>query len=282
MSLSAVSSWTLSFLIAFSAPPTGRAEAGSLGDDQKSRHSCEETCSSALELTPHMKAWVRRAVPTDAGPEYRLRRLFEMLIRRDGLNLKQDSAHTATAAEAFDTRRANCAAFAFLFVALSRDGGIPAYFVSPRRNERTRRYGGTRHTERHLAAAYGPPSKPTVVDFGGFAKGHLGEFIFVSDQTAASIFCSNRGVEELLAGNADAALGWLHAAVQTDGSPAFSWVNLGVALRRTGDFDGAERAYLRALGMSPGLMAARNSLAYLNETRRQSTVGKAPSQPDVR
>ena len=282
MSSSVVSSWTLSFLIAFLASLSGRAEAASLVDLQKTRRSCEETCSSALELTPRMKAWVRRAIPTDAEPEYRLRRLFEMLIRRGGLNLRQDSAHTATASEAFDTRRANCAAFAFLFVVLARDGGIPAYFVSPRQDERTARYGSTRHTERHLAAAYGPISKPMVVDFGGFARGRLGEFNSVSDQTAASIFCSNRGVEELVAGNADSALRWLHAAVRTDGSPAFSWVNLGVALRRAGDFDGAERAYLRALRMSPGLMAARNSLAYLNEIRRQSTVDESPSHRGVR
>lgn len=270
--------WMVSFQVALLAWPTELAEARSRNSLETTSPPCDETCACAFELTPRMKTWVRRAVPTAGKPEYRLRRLFEMLRRRDGLNLKQKAGHTATASEAFVTRRANCAAFTFLFVSLAREVGVPAYFVSTRTNERTTRDGNMQRTERHMAAAYGPLSDPTVIDFGGFAKGRSGDYVFVSDRAAAAIFCSNRGVEDLLDGQSRPALRWLQTAVRVDPESVVSWLNLGVALRRAGDFDGAERAYARALSMNPDFLAVRNNLHYLNHLRRQSPSVETPHQ----
>ena len=263
--------WMVAFQNAFDAPPTELAEAYAPGSDRTANRPCDESCSCAFELTPPMKTWVRRAIPAAARlePKHRLRRLFEMLLRRDGLALRQKGGHTPSAPEAFHSRQANCAAFAFLLVALARDVGVPAYFVFTRDDVRSTRYGKTQLAERHLAAAYGPLSNPTVVDFGGFADGRGNEFVFISDETAGSIFCSNRGAEELVAGRTDSALRWLQTAVRIDSTLDASWLNLGVALRMTGDFDGAERAYLRALHLNPEFVAARNNLAYLNHVRNR-------------
>lgn len=275
-SLSLVVVWTASVHVVFLAGPTGLAEGNSHQSHEVTHAPCAVTCACAFELAPGMKTWVRRVVPTAAKPEHRVRRLFEMLIRREGLNLKQKAGHTATASEAFDTRRANCAAFAFLFVSLAREVGVPAYFVSTRRDERTTPYRDKQRAQRHMAAAYGPFSNPVVIDFGGFTKGPSGDYVFVSDRTAAAIFCSNRGVEELLDGQIDPALRWLRGSVRLAPRLAVAWLNLGVALRTAGDFDAAERAYVLALRIDPDLSAARSNLRYLDHLRSQSLPGKVP------
>jgi Flp pilus assembly protein TadD len=46
-----------------------------------------------------------------------------------------------------------------------------------------------------------------------------------------------------------------------------AWVNLGVALRRNGDFDGAERAYRQAIAVEPRAVSAYDNLYSLLKVR---------------
>jgi hypothetical protein len=219
-----------------------------------------------LELTPSMVAWVRRVVPERGPAEVRLRALLNQLLSPQGLHIRQAPGPTTTAAKTFEMRVANCVAFAHLVVALAREGGLRAYFVWTDLEGCTQR-DSLRIGERHLAAGYGTASQMMVLDFGGLAQAPAGRFRVVSDVTAAAIFHSNRGVETLLAHAVEVALPWLESAARLDPELDVAWLNLGVGLRRSGDLDGAERAYRRALEINPHLLWARENLAVLMHLR---------------
>ena len=70
-----------------------------------------------------------------------------------------------------------------------------------------------------------------------------GRILLIDDYRAIAMFYSNRGAEELRSGRYAEALDWLRSSVAIDPEYAGSWVNLGVALRRSGDVENAEVAY---------------------------------------
>jgi tetratricopeptide (TPR) repeat protein len=150
-----------------------------------------------------------------------------------------------------------------LVVALAREAGLQAYFVWTTEVEEFKEDNFLKIAERHLAAAYGPAPSMTVLDFRGLTEADPRRFRVIPDRTAAAIFHSNRGVEELLAEQTKAALTWLEAAVQLDPDLAVAWLNLGVGLRHAGDVNAAKRAYRHALEISPNLPWARKNLAFL-------------------
>jgi tetratricopeptide (TPR) repeat protein len=220
-----------------------------------------------LNLTSHMKAWVRRVVPKRGLPEARLRSLLNGLLDSDELYIQQVPNPTGTAAQVFVNRKANCVAFAHLIVALAREVGLQVYFIWTSDVEEYNGKHDLRIAERHLAAGYGPASKMTVLDFRGLTEARPGRFQVISDHTAAAICYSNRGVEELLAHKVEAAVGWLEAAVQIDPELDVAWMNLGVGLRRAGDLDAAEAAYKRALEINQDLVWAKKNLDVLMRFR---------------
>ncbi|MDQ7773295.1 MAG: DUF2723 domain-containing protein [Elusimicrobiales bacterium] len=57
-------------------------------------------------------------------------------------------------------------------------------------------------------------------------------------------------------------------------SSAYAWLNYGVALEKTGDRDGAEKAYLRAAARNPGLADANYNLAILYWNRDWDRVAR--------
>ncbi len=73
----------------------------------------------------------------------------------------------------------------------------------------------------------------------------------------------NLGLQELKAGNADAALAALKRAVQLDPENAVAWNHLGVALRRKGRFRQALEAYRQAVNRRPDYANAYLNLGIL-------------------
>lgn len=219
-----------------------------------------EEASSPLALTPDMRAWVHRQVSVSAPPELRWRRLARALNTSPDLRFTEIRVGTATASEAFATRRANCVAFALLAVAMAREVGLDAYFVLMNEIEGYEGRSDLRIAYGHLAAGFGAPERRTVLDLGGLTRPSGNRARRVSDATALAIFYSNRGAERLLEGEAEAALPWLRRAVDLDSALPRAWVNLGVAERRAGHPQAAVDAYRRALEIDPGLAAAHENL----------------------
>jgi len=219
-----------------------------------------------LAMDSAMKTWVRRAVLGKGGkPEARLRRLATSMLAPDGLRLEEVGA-THGAQQAFHLREGNCVSFAFLFVALAREAGVPAFFVLSQTSEGSRDAGSFRVTDTHMAAAYGAASDLTVFDFGGKSQDG-GSFRPIPDATAIAVYYSNRGAELLMEGREGDARELLSRAVETAPDLSLAWVNLGVARRRLGDGEGAELAFRRAIGQEPENLAAWRNLALLLESQ---------------
>ena len=190
--------------------------------------------AAPLELTLEIQSWAHRVAPPMAPPELRLRLLLRALADEEDGALQEIEGYTGTAIEAFESRRADCVAFAMLFVALSREVGVPTYFVMTRSAERFDDRGDLQVAVRHLAVGYGPVDRLRVIDFGGKSRPKRGLVEIVDDATASAIYHSNQGTQRLLRGQALAALLWLERAVELAPDLQAAQDNLAVAKRRLG------------------------------------------------
>ena len=220
------------------------------------------------ELTEEMRIWVEE-LTSGSNESARMNALLRGLLEADGLDLKYDPNFTATAAEVFESRRANCLSFTHLFVAMARAIDVDAYYLEVQRQPRFDREGDLVVVWEHVTAGFGPPHSRTVLEFAlGPPLASRGSRV-LSDIRAQSMYYSNRGAERLLDGDVEGARGWLETAVQLDPLWAQAWLNLGVARRRSGDLAGAEEAYLRALDANPGQPQAYHNLYSLLRLRGQ-------------
>ena len=213
-------------------------------------------------------SWVRRAVPAHLSPVEKLRRLSRLLSPTGARPIAEDLERTFTAGEVFRDRRANCVGYANLFVALSRELGVATYFALveelPGGRARLRPNDGLAVREGHLAAAWGAAGDMLVFDLAGETDGRRLRARPIDDLTAIAVYYSNRGIETLLDGRAADAAAWLRTAAELEPLALPStWINLGVALRRAGDFEAADAAYQRALELDPAAGAAYRNLAAL-------------------
>ena len=213
-------------------------------------------------LTDEMRSWAHARVGTTGLPEERLERLLSALQDAGGLEITYEAGYTSTAPEAFARRRANCLAFTALFVGMARELGLPAFYLDVDDVEKYAKEGDLVVISGHITAGFDTGPDIKVLEFSAAPQGISYRHVrAVSDLTAIALFYSNRGGELLRAGKQQEARQWLETAVGLDPELARAWINLGVALRRDGDLDGAEGAYRRALEVDPAAHSAYQNLA---------------------
>lgn len=208
-------------------------------------------------VDPEMVRWAAARVPAGLPDEKRLALLHRALVGRGGLEM-DITEHTGTARQAFVERKANCVAFAHLYLGLARQIGLPVYFVLARGIAKTGRKESLRVLEGHMAVGFGGPHHPLVVDAEGVRAAGANTFERIADAVAEAIFWSNRGVEALLEGAGKSAVTWLEKATGQAPELATLWRNLGVARRRAGDLEGAAVAVAtaRRLELAPSAKVA--------------------------
>jgi Flp pilus assembly protein TadD len=256
----------------------GCASQGPLGSDLERNLRARGLDPAAVivpfEITEEMGAWAHAHVPDNTPKEKRLDRLLAAMM--GDMQLKYESGRTATAREAFESRRANCLAFTSLFVGLARELGIPAFYLDVEDVERFEKDGDLMVVSGHVSAGYDIGSgRVKILDFTPAREPEYRRVHPVGDLRAVALFYSNRGAESLRAGSAAEALGWLRQAVEIDPDFAGGWVNLGVALRRQGDTAGAEAAYRKALEADPQTSSAYSNLASILRMRGRYTEAAA-------
>lgn len=217
-------------------------------------------------LTEEMRAWARAFVSDKLPPAERAVRLHQALTGPWGRALRYRAGHTGTAEEVFASGHFNCLSFAHLFVALARELGIDAHYVRIDRHMPRERHHTFRVASEHVGAAVVHRRERMVFDSTGAISLHR-VVERLTDLQALAMFYSNRGAEDLLAGEERQAMIWFQKASVMDAERATIWVNLGVALRRTGDLEGAERAYRRALEVDRRNVAASDNLKHLLKLR---------------
>ena len=259
----------------------GCASRGPLGSSDLERALRERGLDPSsiiipFEMTAEMRAWAHAQVAEGTPDEELLGKLLAAMTARSKLQLQYEAGRTATAREAFESRRANCLAFTSLFVGMARELGIPVFYLSVEDVERFEKDGDLMVVSGHVSAGYDiGGGRLKILDFSPTREPEYRRVHPVTDLRAVALFYSNRGAESLRAGSSAEALVWLRKAVEID--PAFSgaWVNLGVALRREGDVAGAEAAYRKALEVDPQTSSAYTNLGSLLRSRGQDGEAEA-------
>jgi hypothetical protein len=208
-----------------------------------------------MAVSPAMREWEGRVLgegPTDDGSTswamQKLRRLHEALTHAGPASMVEITDPTPTAEEAFASRRADCLGFAMLFVALARERGIAATFALASDVARIDHRAGLWIERAHFTALYAG----RIFEAGGERAQDPARDTAVSDRAAVALFLSNRGAQALIAGEASAAVELFYRAVRSDPSLPWVWSNLGVALARAGDREGAVLAQGMARRLRPG------------------------------
>ena len=224
------------------------------GDDKGAERAPAEALDP-MGVSPAMHDWVSRVLeggPGDDGSTVwamqQLRRLHGALTNAGPASMLEIADPTPTAREAFASRRADCLGFAMLFVALARERGIAVTFALAAEVARVDRRAGLWIERAHFTALYAG----RVFDFGGERAQDPSRDTAVSDRAAMALFLSNRGAQSLIAGEAGAAVELFYRAVRSDPSLPWVWSNLGVALARAGDREGAVLAQGMAKRLRPG------------------------------
>ncbi|MCP4201268.1 MAG: tetratricopeptide repeat protein [bacterium] len=225
-------------------------------------------------VTDQMRAWVQDRVPHSNDRYRRLVQLLEALEDPGGLNLRYEAGHTGTAEEVFVSGTYNCLSFSHLFLALARELGVDADYMSVDRIRRFRKEGDVVLVSGHVTVGFGIASNRRYLAYNVGPNIDYRTAVPISDITALALFYGNRGAEEIRAGSYREAAEWLETGVQLDPHIAGTWVNLGVARRRTGDLDGAEQAYLRAVEIDSGFFPAYRNLAGLHKLRGREDVAQ--------
>lgn len=218
------------------------------------------------EVTNEMEEWARRWVEMGT-PRGTAEQLLDALITDDGLGLDYSPAPTGTAIEVFESRRANCLAFTHLYIGLSRALGLPTYYVAWDRVVQFKRQGDLVVVSGHIGAAHKTAEDVIALQFGAADGLEVSGMIPISDLEATARHYANRSAELLADGDVQGALDAGEIAVRMEPSFSDGWVNLGVARRRSGDWSGAEQAYLRSTETEPDNLAAYQNLAALLHMR---------------
>lgn len=265
---------TAGALLALGCASRGPVSSAELERSLRARGLDASSVIVPFEITDEMRAWAHAQVPEGTPQEELLDKLLQAMMGQ--MQLKYETGRTATAGEAFATRRANCLAFTSLFVGLARELGVPVFYLDVEDVERFEKDGDLMVVSGHVSAGYNiGGGKLKILDFTpaqapGYRRVHP-----VTDVRAVALFYSNRGAESLRAGNSAEALGWLRKAVLIDPEFGGAWVNFGVALRRAGDVAAAEAAYRKALEVDPQTSSAYSNLASILRARGRDTEAEA-------
>ncbi|HYX25178.1 MAG TPA: tetratricopeptide repeat protein [Thermoanaerobaculia bacterium] len=259
---------TIPALLALGCASLGPFDSPELARALRARGIDPRSLVVPFEITDEMRAWVHKQVPDTTPATSRLDLLLAAMVDPNRLKLEYEPGHTATAREAFESRKANCLAFTSLFVGLARELGVPAFYLDVDDVERFEKDGDLMVVSGHVSGGYDAGGgRVKILDFTPSTQPGYHRIRALSDVRAVALYYSNRGAEMLRAGRGAEALTWLRRAVVIDPELGSAWVNLGVGLRRAGDVAGAEAAYRKALEVYPGAAAAYTNLAALLRAR---------------
>jgi len=227
--------------------------------------------------TPEMTAWAEgvlarfgRVLPTD-----RLRILQQLLFDRSEFPFQYEQPVNLTAAEAFAERRGNCMSFTALFIALSREMGVPTFLVSVARDPQVEKVDDLVVVSRHVVAGYSSGGVLYVYDFYLASEAPYLSRRAVDDVKASAMFHTNLGATAIRAGDLALARRHLELGVRLDPDLASAWVNLGVVRSRSGDLHGALDAYDRALRSAPEHSSALTNMAYVYQQLGQTEEARS-------
>ena len=215
-----------------------------------------------LEINDEMREFLDRVV-MKPSPDQRLQKLAHVIFSEEFLNLKYDNARTKTAIETYKTGKGNCLSFTTMFIAMARYLGLDAKFQEVYILPVWNRKGDTVMLSRHINAVVSLPSRTMTVDFNPFSENRWFSKNLIEDNRALAQYYNNIGAEHYASGNWSDSILYFQKAIAVDSDLSYGWSNLGVAFRKTGDYQEAERAYLTALSLNKREYSAMINLSSL-------------------
>jgi len=220
-----------------------------------------------LVVTDEMRTWLAAEVPRHLTTEERVLTLLRRLLLDDGLGVHYEVGFTGTAEEVFASRVANCLGFTQMFVAMSRELGVPAYYLAVDRLTNFERRSDLIIVSDHVTAAFDQGPNRRILEFSIGPDYDYRAARRMDDLSALALYYSNRGAELVQKQRIDEAVAQLEIAVRLAPGLAQAWTNLGVARRRQGDLDGAEACYRRAIEIDRNQMSAYHNMVGLYRVR---------------
>lgn len=221
-----------------------------------------------FELNEEIRGELAKIQRLNSGSE--LRRINQVTnFIFDGLALEYALKPTKNAVDTYRTRQGNCLSFVNLFVGVARERGLSPFYVEVTDYQKWNHREGMVVSQGHIVAGLYLDGVLRTFDFLPYRAKAYKEFKPIDDLTAAAHYYNNLGAEALMAGNSEKAVEHLTVAHRI--APRFdkSINNLGVALARRGDIDGALAMYQKGLEIDPD-----NAMILTNMTRAYQQLGR--------
>lgn len=225
-----------------------------------------------LAVDDDMRSFIAEYVDPGDSRYLKLQQLLRAVISDGSFGLVYDE-RTHTAAGTFYARAGNCLSFTNMFIAMAREVGLEVSYqevdIPPDWSMNGDAYVMGRHVNVKVDLG---STREHVVDFNIDDFRTTYERREISDERAYAHFFSNKGVEQMQAGNNTAAFQYFHAALEFDREFAQVWNNLAALYGRTGHPVYAEAAYLEALRLDPDELLAMSNLARLYEAQGEAEL----------
>ena len=216
-----------------------------------------------LAVNDDMRAFLDQHIPRKSiSDDMKLEAILRGLLDK-GLNLQYNNLTTYTAEQTFYARRGNCLSFTNLYIALAREAGLDVSYQEVKVPPAWSAVGNRHYFSLHINVLVDlPRDRQRVVDFDVQHRSDRIKGTAVSDSTAAAQFDNNLAVYYLEERDLPLAFLYSRRAIEARPQTGYFWANLGTILRRAGQLDDAEEAYITAIELS-GEPAAVSNLARL-------------------
>lgn len=218
-----------------------------------------------LTVNDDMRAFLDKHIPNKSmSDEMKMAAILRGLFE-EGLNLQYHNLATYTAEQTFSARRGNCLSFTNLYIALAREEGLNVYYQEVKVPAAWSAVGRRHYFSLHINIMVElSRDRLRVIDFDVQSRSDRVRGKRVSDRTAAAQYDNNMAVHYLEKRELQRAFLHSRRAIEVRPQTGYFWANLGTILRRAGELEDAEEAYITAIALSDEPTAVSN-LARLYE-----------------
>lgn len=217
-----------------------------------------------IELDDAMRAFVDRYVRSAVSPRARLELLHSSLRSGAMHGLEYVPDADGSAQQAFASGRANCLAYANLFVGMARYAGLDADYQLLTLRPDYSRFGTRVAVQQHINVLVRLRNRTLYsIDLDPPPRDAISGSRKLGDREAFALYHNNLAMNYLR--NEELQSAYAHALQALTLSPrsAFLWINLGVVYSRSGQVAAAVKNYHQALALNPDAGSAMNNLLVL-------------------
>lgn len=239
--------------------------------EQYAKQMGPETASRIVipfELDDDVRAFMKEKIQPAPTELRKINQVMKLVF--EDLHLRYSLAPTRNAVDTFQTQRGNCLSFVNLFVGVAREQGLNPFYVEVTDYNKWNQRAGMVVSQGHIVAGMYLDGELKTYDFLPYRPKAYKKFNPLDDVTAAAHFYNNLGAEALIDGDLPRARELLTIATRIAPRLDKALNNLGVALARSGDREGALAVYRKGLELDPN-----QGMILTNMARLYQQMGRA-------